>query len=163
MKQLLQELKEKIVEELQLEDVDPNELADDTPFFDGGLGLVSVDLLVLVVLVERDYGVEIFSKDLGEKVFITLSSLAEYIEANRFNHVPRRPRKLLLHRREIDRFASRAFEKGLTLVPLKLYFKRGVAKLLLGICRGRKQYDKREAMKEAAVKRDLQRLMRRRG
>ena len=83
MKQLLEELKEKIVEELQLEDVDPNKLADDTPFFDGGLGLASVDLLVLVVLVERDYGVEIFSKDLGEKVFITLSSLAEYIKANR--------------------------------------------------------------------------------
>lgn len=83
MKQLLQELKEKIVEELQLEGLDPTQLADDTPFFDGGLGLASVDLLVLVVLVERDYGVEIFSKDLGEKVFITLSSLADYIEANR--------------------------------------------------------------------------------
>ena len=82
-KQLLQELKEKIVEELPIEDVNPDELVDDTPFFDGGLGLASVDLLVLVVLVERDYGVEIFSKDLGEKVFITLSSLAEYIEANR--------------------------------------------------------------------------------
>jgi acyl carrier protein len=83
MKQLLQELKKKIVEELQLEDVNPDELSDDTPFFDGGLGLASVDLLVLVVLVERDYGIEIFSKDLGEKVFITISSLAKYIEANR--------------------------------------------------------------------------------
>lgn len=83
MNQLLQELKRKIVEELQLEDVNPDELADDTPFFDGGLGLASVDLLVLVVLVERDYGVEIFSKELGEKVFITISSLAEYIKDNR--------------------------------------------------------------------------------
>ncbi|OGP51718.1 MAG: hypothetical protein A2Y79_02245 [Deltaproteobacteria bacterium RBG_13_43_22] len=83
MKQLLKELKKKIVEELQLEDVEPDDLADDTSFFDGGLGLVSVDLLALVVLVDRDYGVEIFSRELGEKVFINLSTLAEYIEENR--------------------------------------------------------------------------------
>ena len=83
MKQLLQEVKRKIVEELQLEDVTPDELGDETPFFDGGLGLDSVDLLILVALVDRDYGVEIFSRELGEKVFITLSTLAEYIEKNR--------------------------------------------------------------------------------
>jgi acyl carrier protein len=83
MKELLQELKKKIVEELQLEDVNPNEMADDTPFFDGGLGLDSVDLLVLVALVDRDYGVEIFSRELGEKVFITLFTLAEYISKTR--------------------------------------------------------------------------------
>jgi len=83
MKQLLQELKKKIVEELQLKDVTPNELVDDIPFFDGGLGLDSVDLLILVALVDRDYGVEIFSRELGEKVFITLSTLAEYIAKNR--------------------------------------------------------------------------------
>jgi acyl carrier protein len=83
MEQLLQELKKKIVEELQLKDVTPDELADDIPFFDGGLGLDSVDLLFLVALVDRDYGVEIFSRELGEKVFITLSTLAEYIAKNR--------------------------------------------------------------------------------
>jgi acyl carrier protein len=82
MKQLLQELKKKIVEELQLKDVTPDELADETPFFDGGLGLDSVDLLLLVALVDRDYGVEIFSRELGEKIFITLSTLAEYITKN---------------------------------------------------------------------------------
>jgi len=85
MKQLLQELKKKIVEELQLKDVTPDELADDIAFFDGGLGLDSVDLLFLVALVDRDYGVEIFSPELGEKVFITLSTLAEYIAKNRKN------------------------------------------------------------------------------
>ena len=79
MKELLRELKRKIVEELQLKEVNPDQLADDTPFFDGGLGLDSVDLLVLVALVDRDYGVQIFSRELGEKVFITLSTLAEYI------------------------------------------------------------------------------------
>lgn len=83
MKQLVQELKKKIVEELQLKDVTPDELTEDTSFFDGGLGLDSVDLLVLVALVDRDYGVEIFSRELGEKVFITLSTLAEYIAKNR--------------------------------------------------------------------------------
>ena len=82
MKQLLEELKKKIVEELELQDVTPDDLADETPFFDGGLGLDSVDLLFLVALVARDYGVEIFSRELGEKVFITISTLAEYIEKN---------------------------------------------------------------------------------
>ena len=79
MKELLRELKIKIVEELQFKDVNPDELTDDTAFFDGGLGLDSVDLLVLVALVDRDYGVQIFSRELGEKVFITFSTLAAYI------------------------------------------------------------------------------------
>jgi len=84
------------------------------------------------------------------------------VQANRFNHEPRRPRKLLMHRREIRKFASRAYEQGLTLVPLKMYFKQGRAKVLMGICRGRKLHDKREKMKSAAVKRDIERAMRRR-
>ena len=79
MEELLQELKKKIVEELDLKDVTPSDLADDTFFFDGGLGLDSVDLMVLVALVDRDYGVEIFNRELGKKVFITLFTLAEYI------------------------------------------------------------------------------------
>jgi acyl carrier protein len=83
MEELLHELKRKIVEELDLKDITPNELADDTLFFDGGLGLDSVDLMVLVALVDRDYGVEIFSRELGQKVFITLSTLAEYIMKHR--------------------------------------------------------------------------------
>jgi acyl carrier protein len=83
MEKVLQELKKKIVEELDLKDVNPNELADDTLFFDGGLGLDSVDLMVLVALVDRDYGVEIFNRELGKKVFITLSTLADYITKHR--------------------------------------------------------------------------------
>ncbi|NTV58525.1 MAG: acyl carrier protein [Deltaproteobacteria bacterium] len=83
MKDLLRELKIKIVEELQLKDVNPDQLADDTPFFDKGLGLDSVDLLVLVAMVDRDYRVQIFTRELGEKVFITLSTLAEYIAKTR--------------------------------------------------------------------------------
>jgi len=83
MEELLQELKKKIVEELDLKDVTPDELADDTLFFDGGLGLDSVDLMVLVALVDRDYGVEIFNCGLGAKDFITLSTLAAYIAKHR--------------------------------------------------------------------------------
>jgi len=83
MEELLEELKKKIVEELDLKDVTTNELAGDTLFFDGGLGLDSVDLMFLVAFVDRDYGVEIFTRELGEKVFITLSTLAEYITKHR--------------------------------------------------------------------------------
>jgi SsrA-binding protein len=95
------------------------------------------------------------------EVWLVGCDIPEYVQANRFNHQPKRVRKLLLHRREIKRFASRAYEKGLTLVPLKMYFKEGKAKVLLGICRGRKLYDKREVMKKADVKRDIARAMRR--
>ena len=95
------------------------------------------------------------------EVFLIGCDIPEYVEANQFNHQPRRTRKLLLHRGEIQKFASLAYEKGLTLVPLKLYFNAdGRAKLLLGLGRGRKLYDKREVKKSADAKRDLQRAMR---
>jgi SsrA-binding protein len=88
--------------------------------------------------------------------------IPEYKQASIWNHEPKRPRKLLLHRRELHRFANKAHEKGLTLVPLKIYFnERGVAKVLFGLCRGRKLHDKRENLKKADAKRDLQRAMRR--
>ena len=93
------------------------------------------------------------------EVWLIGCEIAEYVEANRFNHQPKRPRKLLMHRREIKRFAHRAFEKGLTLVPLRMYFKRGRAKVLMGICRGRRTHDKREAMKQAEAHREMRRQM----
>ena len=95
------------------------------------------------------------------EVWLVGCDIAEYKQATHFNHEPKRPRKLLLHRREIGKFADQAFAGGLTLVPLKMYFKRGRAKLLLGLCRGRKMQDKREAMKKADVKREIARAMRR--
>jgi SsrA-binding protein len=96
------------------------------------------------------------------EVWLVGCDIPEYVEANRFNHNPRRPRKLLLHRREIHKFASRAYEKGLTLVPLKMYFRGGRAKVLLGICRGKQKHDKREAMKKEEARRQIQGMMRRR-
>ena len=95
------------------------------------------------------------------EVWLIGCDIPEYVQANQFNHQPKRPRKLLLHRREIKKCAGKAYERGLTLVPLKMYFKEGRAKVLLGICRGRKTYDKRESLKKAAVSRDIQRTMRR--
>jgi SsrA-binding protein len=95
------------------------------------------------------------------EVWLVGCEIPEYVQANQFNHEPKRKRKLLLHRREIQKFASRAFEKGLTLVPLKLYFKRGKAKILLGICKGRQLHDKREKLKKETMNRDIQRAMRR--
>jgi SsrA-binding protein len=95
------------------------------------------------------------------EVWLMGCDIPEYVQANQFNHQPRRPRKLLMHRREVQKFANRAYEKGLTLVPLKMYFKEGRAKVLLGICRGKKMYDKRESIKKADVERDLARAQRR--
>jgi SsrA-binding protein len=95
------------------------------------------------------------------EVWLMGCDIAEYVQANQFNHAPRRPRKLLMHRREVKKFAMLAYEKGLTLVPLKMYFKEGRAKVLLGLCKGKKLHDKRQAIKKADVSRDIQRAMRR--
>ena len=83
--------------------------------------------------------------------------IAPYEQGNRFNVEPRRARKLLLHRDQIDKLASRVEQKGYTLIPLKLYFTRGKAKLELGIGKGRKSHDKREAITERETKRDVAR------
>ena len=104
---------------------------------------------------------EAYGRVRGGEVWLIGCDIPEYVQANRFNHEPKRPRKLLLHKREIAKFANRAFEQGLTLVPLKLYFKQGRAKLLLGLGRGRKLHDKRQKIKKADMQRDIQRAMRR--
>lgn len=103
---------------------------------------------------------EAYGRIRENEVWLMGCDIPEYVQANQFNHEPRRPRKLLLHRREIVRFATRAMQKGLTLVPLKMYFKSGRAKVLMGICKGRKTYDKREALKKSDMKRDIQRALR---
>jgi SsrA-binding protein len=105
---------------------------------------------------------EAYARVKEDEVWLVGCDIAEYVEANRFNHNPRRQRKLLMHRREVKRFAHRAYEKGLTLVPLEMHFKRGIAKVVLGICRGKQQHDKRQAMKKAEAKRDIARQMMRR-
>lgn len=105
---------------------------------------------------------EAYGRLRDDEVWLVNCDIAEYVQANVLNHDPRRPRKLLLHRREIRKFASKAYERGLTLVPLKMYFKEGRAKVLMGIGRGRKLYDKREKLKKDSVNRDIDRAMRNR-
>ena len=87
--------------------------------------------------------------------------IAPYGAASTYNHEPRRPRKLLLHSRELKRLIGKVNREGYTLVPLELYFKRGKAKLSIGLGKGKKQYDKRQDRKEADAKRSMQRAMRR--
>jgi SsrA-binding protein len=89
--------------------------------------------------------------------------IPEYPQANVWNHEPKRPRKLLVHKRQLRKFAAQAHEKGLTLVPLRVYFNdRGVAKVLMGLCRGKQLHDKRQSLKKADMQRDIDRTLRRR-
>src|SRR5436309_6106312 len=93
------------------------------------------------------------------EVWLIGSDIPEYAMGNRLNHKPRRPRKLLLHRKEIDKFAGKASQRGFTLVPLRMYFKRGRAKVELAIARGKQLHDKRQALKKADAQRDIRRAI----
>ncbi|MBV9689334.1 MAG: SsrA-binding protein SmpB [Ktedonobacteraceae bacterium] len=94
------------------------------------------------------------------EVWLENAHIAVYEHGNRYNHDPMRNRKLLLHKREIVQLMSKVATKGLTLVPLKLYLKGGRAKVELGLCRGKKLYDKRETIAEREIKRDIERIVR---
>jgi SsrA-binding protein len=86
--------------------------------------------------------------------------ISPYAQGNRANHDPLRPRKLLLHRAEINRLLGKIMERGLTLVPLRLYFKQGRAKVALGLARGRKLLDKRHVIREREERREMARALR---
>jgi SsrA-binding protein len=88
--------------------------------------------------------------------------IVTYDAASYNTHEPKRPRKLLLHRKELDILAAKVTQKGLTLVPLKLYIKGGVAKLELGVARGKKVYDKRETIARRHAEREMERAMKQR-
>ena len=100
---------------------------------------------------------EAYCKIENGEVWIYGMHIAPYEQGNRFNVDPLRPRKLLLHNTEIKKINRQLQEKGFTLVPLKLYFTRGYAKLNIGLARGKKLYDKREAIAERDVERDRRR------
>jgi len=100
----------------------------------------------------------------GNELMLINAHIPEYGQANRFNHAPRRPRKLLMHRREIDRLERAVSREGMTLVPLKLYFNaKGRAKLELALARGKKLYDKRESEKARDWQREQGRILRMKG
>lgn len=91
------------------------------------------------------------------EMFVKGMHISLYKQGNIYNHDEKRPRKLLLHKREIMRFTGLVSQKGLTLIPLSLYFKNSKVKLQLGLCRGKKLYDKREDSAKKAAKREMER------
>jgi SsrA-binding protein len=99
----------------------------------------------------------------GEEVFLHNCHIAPYDQGNRFNHEPRRKRRLLLHKREILKLKGRVLEKGLTLVPTRLYFKDGHVKVEIALARGKKLYDKRSDIAKRDADREVERAMRGRG
>ena len=107
---------------------------------------------------------ESYADPKGGEIWLINANIPEYLQANRFNHEPKRPRKLLLHKKEINKLAGAVERNGMTLIPLKLYFnERGRAKILLGLAKGKKLHDKRETEKKRDWNREKGRLMRARG
>lgn len=96
--------------------------------------------------------------DDGE-IWLHGAEIPEYAMGHQLNHKPKRPRKLLLHNREISDISSRVTVKGLTLVPLELYFKDGIAKIRIALAKGKKLHDKRESLKKAEATREISRAM----
>jgi SsrA-binding protein len=105
-----------------------------------------------------------YASDEGGELYLLNAHIAEYSQAGRANHEPTRPRKLLLHRKEIGKLAGAIQREGMTVVPLKLYFnQRGIAKVLLGLAKGKKLHDKRDTEKRRDWYRQKGRLMREKG
>ncbi len=96
------------------------------------------------------------------ELWLLNTHIASYDQAGIFGHDPLRPRKLLLHRKEIERITSRVQEKGLTIIPTVLYLSHGLAKLEIALARGKKQYDKRETLRERTSQRQIERSLRER-
>ena len=107
---------------------------------------------------------EAYAAERGGELYLLNAHIAQYEAANRFGHEPRRPRKLLLHKRESERLIGAVRREGKSLIPLSIYFNdRGLAKVALALARGKKLHDKREAEKERAWRREKARLMREKG
>lgn len=107
---------------------------------------------------------ESYADTRGGELWLVNANIPEYLQAARFNHTPKRPRKLLLHEREINKLAGAVEREGMTIVPLKLYFnERGRAKVELALARGKKLHDKRETEKKRSWEREKGRLMRLKG
>jgi SsrA-binding protein len=107
---------------------------------------------------------EAFAEVKDGQMWLVNANIPEFSHGNRFNHEPKRPRKLLLHAREIGRMGGAVAREGMTLIPLSIYFNdRGRAKVELALGKGKKLHDKRETMKERDWKRDAARIMRERG
>ena len=106
---------------------------------------------------------EAYARVRNGEVFLEGMNITQYEQGNRYNHDPVRSRKLLLHRREIEKLIGATERQGLTLIPLELYFKHGRAKVAIALARGKKQHDKREDMKRRVAERETARAVSIRG
>lgn len=96
------------------------------------------------------------------EIFLHNAHISPYEQGNRYNHDPLRARKLLLHRKQISKLIGESKEQGYSIIPLKVYLKNGFAKVLIGLGKGKKKYDKREDLKQKEAKRDIERAFRER-
>ena len=107
---------------------------------------------------------ESYADSKGGEIWLINANIPEYLQANRFNHEPKRPRKLLLHKKQINKLMGAVERDGMTLVPLKLYFnEQGRAKIEIALAKGKKLHDKRETEKKRSWERERGRLMRQKG
>ncbi len=103
-----------------------------------------------------------YAKIEDDELWLIDCEIPEYAMGNQLNHKPKRDRKLLVHRRELAKFAGKASERGFTLVPTSVYFKNGRAKVEIAVARGKQMHDKRQALKKAEAKREMDRALTRR-
>ena len=107
---------------------------------------------------------ESYADTRGAEIWLVNANIPEYLQAGRFNHLPKRPRRLLLHRNQINKLMGAVEREGMTLVPLKLYFnEKGRAKIEIALARGKKLYDKRQTEKKRSWERERGRLLRAKG
>jgi len=130
--------------------------------FEAGIALTGTEVKSLRL--GRATIAEAYADSRGGEIWLVNANIAEYLQGGRFNHAPKRARKLLLHRRQINKLAGAVEREGMTLIPLKLYFnEKGRAKIELALARGKKLHDKREAEKKRSWERERGRLLRAKG
>jgi len=130
--------------------------------FEAGIALTGTEVKSLRV--GKATIAESYADARGNEIWLINANIPEYLQANRYNHEPKRPRKLLLHRRQINKLIGAIEREGMTLVPLKLYFNpKGRAKLDLALARGKKLHDKRQSEKKRDWQREKGRLLRQKG
>ena len=130
--------------------------------FEAGIALTGTEVKSLRV--GKATIAESYADARGGEIWLVNSNISEYRQGGRFNHAPKRPRRLLLHRRQINKLVGAVEREGMTLVPLKLYFnEKGRAKIELALARGKKLHDKRETEKKRSWERERGRLLRAKG
>jgi SsrA-binding protein len=130
--------------------------------FEAGIALTGTE--VKSVRAGKATIAESYADARGGEIWLINATIPEYLQAHRFNHLPKRPRKLLLHKSQINKLAGAVEREGMTIVPLKLFFnERGRAKIEIALARGKKLHDKRETLKKRSWERERGRLLRAKG